>query len=160
MNEERTPQVGEPAPDFRLPTGDGSTLGLAELRGRPVVLYFYPRDDTPGCTAEACSFRDLNAEFAARGAAIVGVSTDPPSSHRRFAAKHGLTFPLLSDESAEVARAYGVYRLKQQYGRTFWGIERTTFLIDRDGVIRKVYPKVKVEGHAEQVLRDLEELDR
>jgi len=154
------PTVGEPAPDFRLPSGSGEELSLAELRGRAVVLYFYPKDDTSGCTAEACAFRDLRAEFEARGAAVVGVSPDGVASHRKFAQKHGLTFPLMADAGAELCRRYGVWKEKSMYGRKYMGVERTTFLIDRDGLIRKIYPKVSVTGHADAVLADAAALQR
>jgi len=149
------PAPGEPAPDFRLPADSGEDVSLAELRGRAVVLYFYPKDDTAGCTAEACAFRDLRAQFEARGAVILGVSPDGVASHRKFAGKHGLTFPLLADAGAEVCRRYGVWKEKSMYGRKYMGVERTTFLIDRDGLIRKVYPKVSVTGHADAVLADV-----
>lgn len=119
------------------------------------MLYFYPKDDTSGCTAEACAFRDLSGEFAAHGAAIVGVSPDPIKSHARFVGKYGLNFPLLADEGARVASDYGVWKEKSMYGRKYMGVERTTVLIDRDGVVRKLYPKVSVTGHADAVLVDL-----
>jgi peroxiredoxin Q/BCP len=150
---------GEPAPSFRLPSGDGREIGLADLRGKRVVLYFYPKDDTPGCTREACAFRDLRAEFAAKDAEIIGVSLDDATSHQAFSQKYGLSFPLLSDEQAEVSKRYGVYVLKQRDGREFWGIDRTTFIIDRQGIVRKVFPKVTVDGHAEELLAALDALD-
>ncbi|MBX6394442.1 MAG: thioredoxin-dependent thiol peroxidase [Alicyclobacillaceae bacterium] len=153
-------EVGQQAPDFSLPTGTGETVTLSGLRGRTVVLYFYPKDDTPGCTKEACGFRDLHDEFTRAGAVILGVSTDPPSSHVRFANKYQLPFPLLSDVDASVSSAYGVYKEKNVYGKKSMGIERTTFLIDREGIVRKIYPKVKVEGHMEQVLEDVKALSR
>ncbi|MDI3257590.1 MAG: thioredoxin-dependent thiol peroxidase [Kyrpidia sp.] len=151
---------GQKAPDFTLPTGSGETITLSDLRGRTVVLYFYPRDNTPGCTKEACGFRDLYQAFSDAGAVILGVSTDSPVSHEKFANNYQLPFPLLSDEDAAVSTAYGVYKEKNQYGRKSMGIERTTFLIDGDGVVRKVYPRVKVDGHMEQVLEDVRRLGR
>lgn len=150
--------VGEPAPTFALKAEDGGEVKLADLRGKRVVLYFYPKADTPGCTVEACAFRDLRTEFAAKNAEIVGVSLDNPEDQRKFAEKYSLPFRLLADEQAEVSKRYGVYVRKERDGREFWGIDRTTFLIDRDGVVRKIYPKVTVEGHAGQILEDLEEV--
>lgn len=149
------PQPGEPAPSFRLPSSTGGELGPADFIGKQaLVLYFYPKDLTTGCTAEACAFRDLQTEFAAKGTAIVGVSPDALKSHGKFVEKHELNFPLLADEGAAVCQLYGVWLEKSMYGRRYMGVERTTFLIDRDGVIRKVYPKVSVTGHADAVLRD------
>jgi peroxiredoxin Q/BCP len=153
------PVVGQPAPHFRLPASGGGTVGLDDFVGRQhVVLYFYPRDNTLGCTKEACAFRDLQAEFAAAGAAILGVSTDSVARHDAFAARHGLPFPLLADVDHAVAERYGVWQQKQLFGLAFAGIARTTFLIDRDGVLRRVYPKVSVIGHADAVLRDVRAL--
>lgn len=144
--------VGRPAPAFALKTGEGETVRLSEARGKTVVLYFYPKDDTPGCTKEACSFRDELAEFTKAQAVILGVSGDDLRSHQRFAGKFSLTFPLLSDPDHAVAKAYGVYKQKSMYGRTYWGIERTTFVIDGRGRLSAVFPKVKVEGHTRDVL--------
>lgn len=153
------PAIGQPAPGFRLPASGGGTVGLDDFAGQQhVVLYFYPRDDTPGCTKEACAFRDLRAEFIAAGAAILGVSTDSVAKHDAFAAKYGLPFPLLADVDHAVAARYGVWQQKQNYGRAYMGIVRTTFLIDRDGVLRRVYPKVSVTGHADAVLKDAQAL--
>jgi thioredoxin-dependent peroxiredoxin len=143
---------GSKAPAFSLPASTGESVSLEDLRGKVVVLYFYPKDNTSGCTKEACSFRDLKAEFEAAGAAILGVSRDSLASHDKFVDKQSLNFPLLSDPEAEVCNAYGVYKEKSQYGRTFMGIERTTFVIDGEGVIRRVYPRVKVDQHADAVL--------
>ncbi len=144
---------GQLAPDFTLPATGGENLTLSDYRGRQsVVLYFYPRDMTSGCTREAVSFRDLQAEFAAAGAAIWGVSTDTLQSHDKFVAKHDLTFPLLSDEEAKVAQLYGVWKEKNLYGRKSMGIVRSTMVIDKQGVIRRIWPKVKVDGHADEVL--------
>jgi thioredoxin-dependent peroxiredoxin len=147
-----TIEIGQTAPDFTLPTDGGGRLSLTALRGSPVVLYFYPKDDTPGCTKEACAFRDLLPDFSAIDAAIVGLSKDPPKTHDRFKAKYALPFTLASDEAAEVARLYGIWVEKSRYGRTYLGMDRSTFLIDREGVVRAIWRKVKVEGHAEQVL--------
>ena len=144
------------APARARPGTDGS-VHLKDLRGRVVVLYFYPRDNTPGCTTEACDFRDAYAGLNDAGVTVLGVSTDSLQSHQKFRAKHQLPFPLLSDEDASVAHAYGVYKEKNMYGKKAWGIERSTFIIDADGVVRKVYRKVRVPGHvadvAEQVQR-------
>ena len=156
MSEAMAPQVGAPAPDFALQDQAGETVSLGDFRDtQSVVLYFYPKDDTPGCTKEACSFRDLAADFARKGAAILGVSPDSVASHAKFRQKFGLPFPLLADPGAVVARRYGVWKERSMYGRTFMGIERTTFLIGKDGTIRGVFPKVKVEGHADAVLAAL-----
>jgi peroxiredoxin Q/BCP len=150
---------GRKAPLFELTDGGGKTVSLKELLGRGnLVLYFYPKDMTPGCTIEACDFRDSAARFKAAGAQVVGVSADSPDSHRKFTDKHTLNFPLLSDADNRVTRLYGVYKKKSLYGREFMGIERTTFVIDRAGVIRKVFPKVKVAGHADAVVEALKAL--
>jgi peroxiredoxin Q/BCP len=150
------PQPGEHAPDFRLPTTGSQTIGLEDFAGKQhVVLYFYPRDDTPGCTKEACGFRDLSDRFESAGAAILGVSGDDVESHERFASKYGLPFPLLADTDHAVSTRYGAYKLRERDGKQFMGIERTTFLIDKDGLVRKVYPKVDVEGHVDEVLKDI-----
>ena len=144
---------GQRAPDFTLPAIGSKTVSLTEYRGkRAVILYFYPKDDTPGCTKEACFFRDLQSEFEAAGAVILGVSTDSVKSHENFAKKYHLPFPLLADEDKAVVNAYGVWKQKQNYGKTYFGVERTTFLIDKDGIIRKIWPRVKVEGHVDEVL--------
>jgi len=148
--------VGEPAPDFQIPavTRQGETpLSLADYRGKSsVVLYFYPKDDTPGCTTESCSFRDMGPDFEAAGGAILGISPDDQASHVAFAEKHALPFPLLADTDHAVAEAYGVWKEKNNYGKTYWGIERTTFVIDREGKIAQIYPRVKVEDHVQRVL--------
>jgi peroxiredoxin Q/BCP len=149
---------GEAAPDFTLPDQDGRPVTLSALRGKPIVLYFYPKDDTPGCTKEACSFRDGIAAFKKAGATILGVSPDGVASHRKFADKFGLPFPLLADEEKVVCQAYGVWKEKNMYGRKFMGVERTTVLIDKAGAIRKIFPKVKVDGHGEAVLAALKGL--
>jgi peroxiredoxin Q/BCP len=150
-------KIGDAAPDFALPNQDGETIRLSDQRGKVVVLYFYPKDDTPGCTKEACAFRDLRGAFAEAGAEIFGVSRDSVKSHRKFADKYGLPFSLLADETGEVCRAYGVIKEKSMFGKTALGIERTTFVIDADGRIFRVFPKVKVDGHAEAVLAAVKE---
>jgi peroxiredoxin Q/BCP len=148
--------VGQPAPEFTLPDQDGRPVSLKDLRRRGnVVLYFYPKDMTPGCTNEACSFRDNLELVLGAGAHLVGISADSPASHKKFIEKYRLTFPLLSDSGHEISRAYGVYKCKSLYGRQFMGIERTTFIIGRDGSIRCVFPKVKVNGHSDEVLAAL-----
>lgn len=150
---------GQIAPDLTLPSTGGKTVSLAEFKGnKNVVLYFYPKDNTPGCTREACSFRDVQGEFEKAGAVILGVSLDSIKSHEKFAEKHNLMFPLLSDEDKTVTSNYGVFKEKKLYGRTFLGIERTTFAIDKSGIIRKIWPKVKVEGHIDEVLEFMKTL--
>lgn len=152
-------KAGDKAPSFTLRNSAGDAVSLDALRkGRWVVLYFYPKDDTPGCTKEACDFRDLNGRFERAGAVIVGVSPDGVPSHQKFSAKFSLPFPLLSDDGAKVAAAYGVWKEKRLYGRTYMGIERTTFLISSDGRIAGIHPKVKVDGHAEALLAELKAL--
>jgi thioredoxin-dependent peroxiredoxin len=150
---------GRKAPSFELPDGSGKTVSLEGLlmRGN-LVLYFYPKDMTPGCTTQACDFRDSAARLKALGAQVVGISADSPQSHNRFTDKHALNFPLLSDADNRVTRLYGVYKKKSLYGREFMGIERTTFVIDRAGVIRKVFPKVRVDGHSDAVVEALKAL--
>ena len=143
---------GAKAPDFTLPREDGGSIQLRDLRGRKVVLLFYPRADSPGCTRESLAFNRLRRDFERSGTTLLGISADPVAAQAKFANKHGLAFPLLSDESKSVLQAFGVWKKKQLYGRTFIGIERTTYLIDPDGRIAKVWPKVRVEGHAEAVL--------
>ena len=146
------PAVGDPAPPLTLPDDTGTNQDLASQRGRWVVLFFYPKDFTPGCTSEVCEFRDLSPEFEAAGATVWSVSVLDGESKARFKAEHGLTFPLLADPDHAVAERYGVWVEKKNYGKTYWGIARTTFLIDPDGVVAQVWPKVKVEGHAAAVL--------
>lgn len=150
---------GAPAPDFTLPASTGGKISLADYRGQKhVVLYFYPKDMTPGCTTEACSFRDLRGEFDSAGAVILGVSTDSLDSHGKFISAHGLNFPLLSDEDAAVSTQYGVWVEKKRQGRTSMGTERTTFLIDREGFVRRIWHKVKVDQHADEVLEAVRSL--
>src|SRR5205823_11570858 len=152
----RLPQVGEPAPAFSLPSTEGRDISLEDFKGRQsIVLYFYPRDDTPGCTAEACSFRDLRSLFEQHGATILGVSPDTVKSHKKFQQKFHLTFPLLADTDHAVAEQYGVWQQKKFMGREYMGMARTTFVIDANGTIKAVFPNVKVEGHADKVLEAL-----
>jgi len=149
--------VGDTAPAFTLQTGSGETVRLSDFLGKRVVLYCYPKDDTPGCTKEACSFRDELSDFTKANAVVLGISCDDAASHRRFTDKFRLTFPLLSDPDAAVSKAYGVYKQKSMYGRTYWGIERTTFVMDERGRIAAIFPKVKVDGHTAEVLASLRE---
>jgi peroxiredoxin Q/BCP len=153
-----TVEVGDKAPDFTLPADGGGMVSLTALKGKPVVLYFYPKDDTSGCTAEACAFRDALPDFSKVKAEIVGVSRDSVASHDLFKRKFELPFPLASDEDGKVCRAYGVWVEKSMYGRKYMGIERSTFLIDANGVVRKMWRKVKVPGHAQDVLEAAEAL--
>lgn len=146
------PAVGTVAPDFTLPDQNGNQVHLAALRGKPVILYFYPKDDTPGCTTEACGFRDSWHALEAKGVPVLGISKDSVESHRKFAEKYGLPFTLLADEDAQVAQVYGVWRERSMYGRTFMGIARSTFAIRPDGTIGHVWEKVKPDGHAGEVL--------
>ncbi len=148
-------EPGEPAPDFTLPDQDGRPLALRDLRGRRVVLYFYPKDDTPGCTKQACGLRDEYSAFEERGAVILGVSPDSEASHEKFKTKYELPFTLLADPDHKVAEAYGAWGEKKMYGKTSQGIIRSTFVIDAEGKIAKVMPGVKPEGHAERVLAAL-----
>lgn len=145
-------EIGTPAPDFELPRDGGGTISLAQLRGKAVVLYFYPKDDTSGCTAEAIDFTRLKPDFEKAGALVVGMSPDGVKSHDKFKAKHALDLALASDEDKKVLDAYGVWAEKSMYGRKYMGVERTTFLIDRDGRIARIWRKVKVPGHADEVL--------
>lgn len=149
---------GELAPDFTLPGDGGADVTLSDLRGAPVVLYFYPKDNTSGCTKEAVAFNTLLADFDAAGVTIVGISPDPVASHDRFKSKLELKFRLLSDEAQEVSSLYGVWKEKSMYGKTYMGVERSTFLIDKDGKIVKAWRKVRVPGHAEAVLDEVREL--
>jgi len=148
-------EEGKPAPDFELATDAGERVKLSDYRGQPVVLYFYPKDDTPGCTVEACGFRDAHTAFEERGAVILGVSPDDEASHVKFKQKYSLPFPLLADPEHEVADQYGVWGEKKYAGKTYWGVSRTTFVIDGEGNIAKVMKNVKPDGHPEQVLAAL-----
>lgn len=152
------PELGQPAPDFTLPRDGGGEITLSALRPKPVVLYFYPKDDTPGCTKEAISFTGLAAEFEAAGAVVIGVSKDSVAKHDKFVAKHDLGIALVSDENGDVCERYGVWVEKNMYGKTYMGIERATYLIDASGSIAQVWRKVKVPGHAEAVLEAVKAL--
>lgn len=143
---------GDSAPEFSLPASTGNTISLKDMAGKKIVLYFYPRDNTPGCTTEACGFRDANDELTKAGAVVLGVSGDNLKSHEKFVTKHNLNFPLLSDEDKAMSTAYEAWGEKKQYGRTFMGMIRKTYLIDEQGKIRKIWPKVKVAAHVDEVL--------
>lgn len=151
------PAIGEPAPDFALPSAGGGQIALADLRGRKVVLYFYPKAGTPGCTQEAIAFSRLKPQFAAAATEVIGISADPVKAQGRFAARHGLTTPLASDETHAMLAAYGVWGEKTMFGRRYMGIRRTTVLIDPAGRIARVWTHVKVDGHAEAVLEAVRE---
>ena len=151
-------EEGDSAPDFTLPTDGDGKISLKKLRGAPVVLYFYPKDDTSGCTAQACGFRDTHPKFSRGGVTVIGISRDSVASHDKFKKKHGLNFTLASDEEGEVTEAYGVWVEKSLYGRKYMGIERATFLIDPKGKIARIWHKVKVPGHVEAVLAAAKEL--
>ena len=144
--------VGDEAPEFSLPSSTGETISLSDLAGRKVVLYFYPKDDTPGCTKEACGFRDSNDDLQTAGIQVLGLSTDSIKSHNKFIDKYNLNFPLLSDTDKTVADAYGAWGEKKFMGKTVIGMKRMTFLIDEKGKIKKIWPAVKPEGHAQEVL--------
>lgn len=148
-------KVGDKAPDIRVQTDSGESFQLSAMKGKRVVLYFYPKADTPGCTTESCEFRDSASALAKKGAAVIGISPDKPAAQAKFKEKYGLTFPLLADEEKQAAEAYGVWQEKNMYGRKTMGIVRTTFVIGPDGKIEKIYNKVKAAGHATQVLADL-----
>ena len=143
---------GDKAPDFSLPASTGETISLTDLAGKKVVVYFYPKDNTPGCTTEACDFRDVRGELEAAGAAVLGVSADSLKSHANFVDRNGLNFPLLSDADKTMAESYGAWGEKKNYGRTYMGMKRMTFLIDEQGAIEKIWPQVRVKGHADAVL--------
>ena len=151
-------QEGQPAPDFELTSDTGETVKLSDLQGKPVVLYFYPKDDTPGCTTEACGFRDNLRDFAKADAVVIGVSRDSVAAHDKFKKKYELPFILASDKEAGTAEKYGVWIEKSMYGRKYMGIDRSTFLIDGEGVVRGVWRKVKVDGHTDAVLKAVREL--
>jgi len=151
-------EVGDRAPAFKLKNQDGDIISLSDLKGKPVVLYFYPKDDTPGCTKEACNFRDEFPKFGKLKAEIIGISTDSVDSHKKFADKYKLPFNLLADEKKEIVEKYGVWKEKNMYGRKYMGIERTTFIIDANGKISKIFPKVKVDDHNKEIMDALKEL--
>ncbi|MCO6474580.1 MAG: thioredoxin-dependent thiol peroxidase [Melioribacteraceae bacterium] len=151
-------KVGQKAPQFTLPNQDGNKISLKDYLGKVVVLYFYPKDMTSGCTKEACDFRDEFPNFKKLKAEVIGISKDSVKSHQKFIEKNNLPFTLLSDEEKKVLEKYDVWKEKSMYGKKYMGIERTTFLIDENGKIIKIYPKVKVNGHAENILKDLKEL--
>lgn len=146
---------GQKAPNFKLKDQSGKIISLDSLKGKNIVLYFYPKDNTSGCTAEACNFRDEFPKFNKLDAVILGVSPDSVESHKKFAEKYNLPFSLLSDEKKEVLEKYGVWQEKSMYGKKYMGVVRTTFVIDKDGKIKKIFPKVKVEGHNEEVMEAL-----
>ncbi|MEL6602164.1 MAG: thioredoxin-dependent thiol peroxidase [Cyanobacteria bacterium J06614_10] len=150
--------LGDAAPDFSLPDADGNTVSLSSLKGQRVVLFFYPRDNTPGCTKEACAFRDAYSDLQAQNVAVFGVSTDSAKSHAKFAAKHDLPFPLLVDEDGEVGTRYECYGLKKMYGKEYMGITRSSFIIGPEGTLEKIYRKVKPEPHVAEVVADINEL--
>ncbi len=147
-------QVGDKAPDFDLMSDGGKQIRLRDLKGKTVVLYFYPKDDTPGCTKEACAFRDAYPQFSKKSM-ILGVSLDDVKAHQKFKKKYDLPFSLLVDDGATMSKAYGVYKKKSMYGRSFWGIERTTFIIGSEGRIQAIFPRVKVDGHSRAVMEAL-----
>lgn len=151
-------EVGQPAPDFALPTADGETFSLAAHQGRPVVVYFYPKADTSGCTKQACGFNDALPDFSGLNAAIVGISKDPVAKLAKFRDKYGLAFPLASDAESDVVERYGAWVEKSMYGRKYMGIDRSTFLIGADGTIRAIWRKVKIPGHVEAVKKAAAEL--
>ncbi len=147
--------AGTKAPDFSVNTADGKTVSLSALKGQKVALYFYPKDDTPGCTKQACNLRDNLSELTDKGIAVIGVSPDDDASHAAFTEKYGLTFPLLADPDHKIINAYGVWGEKQNYGKTFLGLQRTTFLIDEDGIIQHVFKRPKTADHTAEILSKL-----
>ncbi|NJL17448.1 MAG: thioredoxin-dependent thiol peroxidase [Nitrospira sp.] len=147
--------VGDQAPELAIPDQQGKKVTLDSFKGKQVVLYFYPKDDTPGCTKESCDFRDVESQILRAGGTIVGVSLDGKESHQKFIKKFGLPFPLLSDESAAISKAYGVYKEKNMYGKKYWGIERSTFVIDPEGKVKAIFGRSQVDGHADEVLKAL-----
>ncbi len=149
--------VGNKAPNFSLVANDGKKYSLKDFKGKKVVLYFYPKDDTSGCTAEACSFKDNLSDIKKKGAVVLGVSPDGLKSHEKFVSKYDLNFPVLSDESKKMLTEYGVWQEKSMYGRKYMGVVRTTYVIDENGKISHIFPKVKVDGHTEEILKALSE---
>jgi len=150
-------KVGDKAPDFNVSTDAGQKIKLSDFKGKKIVLYFYPKDDTPGCTKEACAFRDGISEIKDRGAVVLGVSTDSGDSHKKFKSKFDLNFPLLADTDKKIVEAYGVWKEKINYGKKYMGIERTTFIINKEGKISHIFPKVKVDEHYDEVIDALED---
>lgn len=150
-------EIGKKAPDFVLPDQDGKKVSLKDYKGKKVILYFYPKDNTSGCTKEACNFRDDFPKFKKSSAVIIGVSPDSVSSHKKFAEKYNLPFTLLSDEDKKVVQLYDVWKEKSMYGKKYMGVERTTFIIDEDGKIKSIFNKVKVDGHNEEVMKALKD---
>lgn len=148
-------KIGQKAPSFSLKNESGETLTLKSFAGKKLVIYFYPKDDTPGCTKESCDFRDHFGRIQKSGAAVIGVSKDSVASHQKFKTKYSLPFTLLSDEEGKMCEAYGVWKEKSMYGRKYMGIERTTFIIDENGKVAKIYPKVSVTGHVDEVMKDI-----
>jgi peroxiredoxin Q/BCP len=148
-------EIGKKAPDFELKDQDENSVSLDDFKGKEIILYFYPKDDTSGCTAEACNFRDEFPKFGKLNTVIIGISPDSVESHKKFADKYNLPFLLLSDENKTVLESYGVWKEKSMYGRKFMGVERTTFIIDEESKIKKIFPKVKVEGHNKEVMEAL-----
>lgn len=153
-----TVSIGQPVPDFKLPASTGSDISLSDYRGKVLVVYFYPKDMTPGCTQESCDFRDYSPQLKAAGAEIIGISPDDIKSHGKFIEKHSLPFPLLADVDHQVSELFGVWKLKKMYGREYYGVERSTFLIDKEGKLAKEWRKLKVENHAAEVLEAVKEL--
>lgn len=152
-----TVEVGSPAPDFTLPNQNGENVSLSDFKGKHVVLYFYPKDMTPGCTTEACDFRDQHASFSELDAVIIGISPDPADRHQKFINKHDLPFQLLADVDHEAAEAYGVWKLKKTFGKEYHGIERSTFIINKEGRLQKEYRKVRVKGHVDEAFMFIKE---
>ncbi|PZO52847.1 MAG: thioredoxin-dependent thiol peroxidase [Phormidesmis priestleyi] len=150
--------VGDTAPDFTLPDADGKLISLSALKGQRIVMFFYPRDNTPGCTKEACAFRDAYSDLRSKAVIVLGISTDDAKSHTKFATKHDLPFPLLVDEGGKVGSLYGCYGPKKMYGKEYMGITRTSFIIGPNRTLEKVYPKVKPEPHVSEVVADIETL--
>jgi thioredoxin-dependent peroxiredoxin len=152
-----TVETGTKAPDFKLPASNGKEVQLSDFKGKNVVLYFYPKDMTPGCTTQACDFRDMHGDFEEQNTVIIGVSPDPLSRHDKFIEKHGLPFLLVADEDHKAAELYDVWKLKKNFGKEYMGIERSTFIIDKEGIIQKEYRKVKVKDHVRDALEFIEE---
>ncbi|MGH9456613.1 MAG: thioredoxin-dependent thiol peroxidase [Thermoanaerobaculia bacterium] len=157
MQDYYEPKVGEKAPEFRLRSTEGKDVSLKDHKGKNVILYFYPKDDTPGCTKEACAFRDRNDEIRNANAVVYGLSTDSIESHEKFRGKYDLNFPLLSDPTSDVAKMYGAWKEKNFYGKRSWGVARMTYWIGPDGRIKKIYKKVDPEAHGDEILKDLRE---